>query len=72
SIEVAGNTVGSSSSVTVDNAGRIASTNDAAIGGGQYNPQAFITNRTGATIAGNGTAIRVSGGTLINAGTIIG
>ncbi len=71
-IEVGGTVAGSSSSLTVDNAGRLASTAGAAIGDGRYNPTTTITNRAGATIAGVGTAIRVAGGTLTNAGTIDG
>ena len=72
SIEVAGIAVGSSSSITIDNAGCIISTNNVAIGSDEYAPWVAITNRTGATIAGNGTAIRDGGGTLVNAGTIVG
>lgn len=55
----------------VDNSGRIASTGDVAIGMDQGG-YATVTNKAGATIAGNGTAIRVSGGMLTNAGTITG
>ncbi|MEH3124186.1 MAG: autotransporter outer membrane beta-barrel domain-containing protein [Sphingomonas phyllosphaerae] len=56
---------------TVDNGGRIASSGDLAIGVETYG-EMTIKNRAGATIAGKGTAIRVSGGTLDNAGTITG
>ncbi|HEX8421603.1 MAG TPA: autotransporter outer membrane beta-barrel domain-containing protein [Sphingomonas sp.] len=52
----------------VDNSGRLASSGTAAITG-----YANITNRAGGTIAGGaGQAIQVSGGSLVNAGTITG
>ncbi len=71
-IDVAGTAIDGGSSMRIDNSGRIASTDGIAIGSGRYFSQASITNRAGATIAGNGTAIQTSGGTLVNAGTIVG
>ncbi|MBB3691992.1 autotransporter outer membrane beta-barrel domain-containing protein [Sphingomonas sp. BK580] len=71
-IEVAGRAIDSGSSVTIDNIGRLASTGTVAIGSGNYDTYAAITNRAGGTIAGSGTAIRIAGGTLDNAGTVDG
>ncbi|WP_235530442.1 autotransporter outer membrane beta-barrel domain-containing protein [Sphingomonas sp. Leaf62] len=71
-IDVAGTAVDGGWSMTIDNSGRIASTDSIAIGSGRYFSPASITNRAGGTIAGNGTAIQTSGGTLVNAGTIVG
>jgi hypothetical protein len=70
-IDVAGDAVTGGYGLTVDNSGRIASTGGFAIGMDSYGT-ATITNRAGATIAGRATAIRTSGGTLTNAGTITG
>lgn len=70
-IDVAGNAVTGGYGLTVENSGRIASSGGFAIGMESYG-YATIDNRAGGTIAGNGTAIRISGGTLINAGAITG
>ncbi len=70
-IDVAGVAVLGSYGLTIDNKGRIASSGDVAIGSDNY-AIATITNRADGTIAGSGTAIRISGGTLDNAGTITG
>ncbi len=70
-IDVGGDAVTAGYGMRIDNGGRIASTGGTAIGVENYG-EATIINRAGATIAGNVTAIRVSGGTLDNAGTITG
>ncbi len=72
-IDVGANAVqGSYTTVSVTNSGTIASRTDAAIVGG-YNGMT-ITNLAGGVISGgtNQYAIRVSGGSLTNAGTING
>lgn len=70
-IEVAGAAVrGQYSGTTIDNSGRLVSSATAAvIAGGSTDT---IVNRTGGVIAGSGTAVRMYGGTLTNAGTITG
>lgn len=70
-IDVAGDAVTGGYGMNVDNSGRIASSSGIAIDVDNYG-SATIFNRAGATIAGNGDAIRVSGGMLDNAGTITG
>ncbi|WP_156025718.1 autotransporter outer membrane beta-barrel domain-containing protein [Sphingomonas phyllosphaerae] len=70
-IDVANDAVTGDRGMTVDNSGRIASTSGIAIGSQAY-ATGSIVNRLGGTIIGNGTAIRLSGGMLENAGTIDG
>ncbi|MBB3349644.1 autotransporter domain-containing protein [Sphingomonas sp. BK069] len=70
-IEVAGAAVrGSYNSTTIDNSGRLVSSASAAVIAGGYADT--IVNRPGGVIAGSGTAVRMYGGTLTNAGTISG
>jgi hypothetical protein len=76
-IDVAGTAVALTSYAygTITNSGRIASSGDVAIGVPSYGYSngTVITNMTGGTIAGGaGTAIRMMGGTIRNAGTITG
>lgn len=72
-IDVAGSAVlGDYYGLTVDNSGRIASALETAIALTAYGT-ATVTNRAGGTItSAAGTAIRLSGGWLSNAGTIGG
>ncbi|WP_132910877.1 autotransporter outer membrane beta-barrel domain-containing protein [Sphingomonas sp. BK235] len=56
--------------MTVDNGGQLVSTATGAILGGGWSDTVF--NRAGGTIQGAGVAVRLAGGTLSNAGTILG
>ncbi|MBW6532568.1 hypothetical protein KZ820_17640 [Sphingomonas sp. RRHST34] len=70
-IEVAGTAVrGQYYGTTIDNSGRLVSTATTAVITSSYADT--IVNRAGGVIAGNGTAVRMYGGTLTNAGTITG
>jgi hypothetical protein len=76
-IDVAGTAVALTSYAygTITNSGRIASSGDVAIGVPSYGYSngTVITNLAGGTIVGGaGTAIRMMGGTIRNAGTITG